>query len=116
MTILKGRLKFGWTLLNQSTVYRNELGLTPLKQLFVAFNIGIDEMPSYADSESDDKTQIRQRKYIYHNNRRIWSLFSDLCFDALNVPKPGTFRHMNKIFRGKSVGHSGHPLYKEHLA
>ena len=35
LTILKGRLKFGWTLLNQSTVYRNELGLTPLKQLFM---------------------------------------------------------------------------------
>ena len=62
LTILKGRLKFGWTLLNQSTVYRNELGLTPLKQLFVAFNIGIDEMPSYADSESDEKTPSSTQK------------------------------------------------------
>ena len=62
MTILKSRLKYGCTLLKQSTVYRNELGLTPLKQLFVAFNIGINEMPTYADSESDEKTPSSTQK------------------------------------------------------
>ena len=87
MTILKSRLKFGWTLLKQSTVYRNELGLTPLKQLFDAFNIGIDEMPSYADSEFDEKPRIRHRKYVYHNNRRIYSrLLKDVHIDLKYGP------------------------------